>query len=407
MQSRRAKKSGKKSCRYSFLMIRFAISLKLKFGKERYDFISKCFNLPSGPHLGKYKSPSVGAPDGILYDTLNAERSLFDTLNDMLPEDSWKRHGSLTWDSMVIKEKLHFCPNTMRIVGYADDAFDLNVIMSELKDRMKNLEDTDNPSKDVPKAKHFLVFIFTTWEKNMKRHQMVVSRYGVLSLDASYIIDKVNSAIVALSKFGWIVDNVGGDGASENRSALKQMGTITAREILSDVITELYGDVEVLEKVPIDFTVAFRHPVHDDVIVFISADMPHLIKKIVNSFDRSSKPKKKTELSFRNKSIALGIIQKMWETSSDGDGSSSINIFRKFSRDHFEKNAFNQMCVYLAAQITSMTTVELLGNEELLSKCKYTKEEVAPMVKIISKLDQMIDIMNAKSMHRNKKRMEK
>ena len=65
--------------------------------------------------------------------------------------------------------------------------------------------------------------------------------YGILSLDASYIMDKIVSACVALSKFGWIVDNVGGDGASENRSALKQLGTITARDLLKDVIVDLYG----------------------------------------------------------------------------------------------------------------------------------------------------------------------
>ena len=56
----------------------------------------------------------------------------------------------------------------------------------------------------------------------MKRHQMVVSRYGVLTLDVSYIIDTIMSTIIALSKYGWIVDSVGGDGESENRSALKQ-----------------------------------------------------------------------------------------------------------------------------------------------------------------------------------------
>ena len=122
----------------------------------------------------------------------------------------------------------------------------------------------------------------------------------------------------------------------------------------------------------------------------------------MNAFDRSSKPRKKTSLKFCGKQISLEIVKNMWEASSDGDGSSTINIFRKFSRDHFEKNAFNQMRVYLAAQITSMTTVELLSNDKLLDTCKYKKDDVAPMIKIISKLDEMIDIMNAKGMHRNK-----
>ena len=33
-----ARKSGKKACRYSFLMIRYAIALRLKLGNTRYDF---------------------------------------------------------------------------------------------------------------------------------------------------------------------------------------------------------------------------------------------------------------------------------------------------------------------------------------------------------------------------------
>ena len=279
LQSRRARKSCKKSCKYSFLMIRLAISLKLKLTKGSYDFISKCFNLPSDSQLSRYKSPSVGAPDSILFDTINAERSLFENLNGDLPVDNWKRHGSLAWDSMVIKEKLYFCPNTMRIVGYADDAFDLNVIMSEFKNRMIDLDESNNSPKNAPMAKHFLVFIFTSWEKNMKRHQMVAARYGVLFLDESYIMDKLLACTVALSKFGWIVDSVGGDGASENRSALKQLGTITARDSLMDTIVDLYGGAEILGKLPLDIKIVFPHPVHSDVLIFISADMPHLIKK--------------------------------------------------------------------------------------------------------------------------------
>ena len=234
---------------------------------------------------------------------------------------------------------------------------------------------------------------------------MVVSRYGILTLDALYIMDKILAAVVALSKFGWIVDNVGGDGASENRSALKQLGTISARELLKDVIVDLYEENdEILDKLPLDLTIGFRHPIHPDVIVFICADMPHLIKKIVNAFDRSSKPRNKTSLCFRGKPISLGIIQKMWEVSSDGNGSSAINIFRKFTRDHFEKNAFNQIRVYLAAQITSLTTIDLLTTDELLDKCKFTKEDMLPTIDVVKKLDQMIDIMNAKGFHRNKKK---
>ena len=70
---------------------------------------------------------------------------------------------------------------------------------------------------------------------------MAIARYGVLSLDALYLMDKILATIVALAKFGWTIDSVGGDGALENRSTLKQLGSITAREVLKDTIIELYA----------------------------------------------------------------------------------------------------------------------------------------------------------------------
>ena len=87
------------------MFLRFAIALKLKVGKERYDWLSKCFNLPGKITISKYTALSVGAPDGILYETLNAERNFFDEVKGVFAKiDEWKRHSSLFWDSMVIKE---------------------------------------------------------------------------------------------------------------------------------------------------------------------------------------------------------------------------------------------------------------------------------------------------------------
>ena len=98
-------------------MIWLAISLKLKLGKGRYDFMAKCLNLPSESHLSIYGSPSVGAPCGILHGSLSAERDTFENIVwEDVPMDDWQRFGSLAWDSMVIKERLYFCPNSMRIV---------------------------------------------------------------------------------------------------------------------------------------------------------------------------------------------------------------------------------------------------------------------------------------------------
>ena len=248
----KSEKKWKKSCKYSFLMIRLAISLKLKLGKGRYDFIAKCFNLPSESHLSTYGSPSVGAPCGILHDSLSAERDMFESLHgDDVPMDDWRRCGSLAWDSMVIKERLYFRPNSMRIVGFAEDAFDLNIIKEELKMRL-NSDEEETENTGPPLAKHFLCFIFTSLEKKGRRTQIVVLRYGVLSLDSSFIHDKILAAASALARFRFIVVVMGFDGASENRTAVKLLCDLSVKDLLSEKIKKFPGTGDILDWIPLN-----------------------------------------------------------------------------------------------------------------------------------------------------------
>ena len=91
-------------------------------------FLAKTHNLSSPSTVNTYSSPSSNAPDGILYDSLDLARNAFIEKNGNLPETDWKRHGQLEWDSMATKEKLVFNFHSQRIVGFAADAFDLNII---------------------------------------------------------------------------------------------------------------------------------------------------------------------------------------------------------------------------------------------------------------------------------------
>ena len=74
---------------------------------------------------------------------------------------------------MAIKEKVFFCPNTLRIVGFAEDAFDLNIIKKELEQRINSTANNTNDkekkssnqsgkSNSPPLVKHFLAYIFTS-----------------------------------------------------------------------------------------------------------------------------------------------------------------------------------------------------------------------------------------------------
>ena len=61
--------------------------------------------------------------------------------------------------------------------------------------------------------------------------------------------------------------------------------------------------------------------------------MPHLIKKIANAFDRSSKDKFKTTLKFRGEAMSLKMIKKAW-LAVDNVGFGDLRM-TKCTDDHF------------------------------------------------------------------------
>ena len=79
LQAKKARTNGKKSVRYSFLLIRFAISLRLKLGNDKYEYLAKTFNLPSGRTINNFSSPDTNSPDGIMFNSLEAERKKFNS----------------------------------------------------------------------------------------------------------------------------------------------------------------------------------------------------------------------------------------------------------------------------------------------------------------------------------------
>ena len=123
-----------------------------------------------------------------------------------------------------------------------------------------------------------------------------MARYAVKSLDSVYLLDKVMVIIGALGKFGFIVDTVTGDGASENRSVFKSLCTTSFKDLLSSKLKNIPS--ELLARIPVNFKTAFEHPTFKGVYIFVAGDMPHLVKKIVNAFKRSGNSKKKNNLSF-------------------------------------------------------------------------------------------------------------
>eukprot|EP00978_Attheya_sp_CCMP212_P047092 scaffold421221_cov91-Attheya_sp.AAC.2 len=428
--SAQARKSGSNNVRYSPIMIRFAISLFNKLKKDKYEFLRKVFNLPSSRRLNDYMSPGGNAPSGIVFDLLEQQRTLFEGNNKDLERLDWRRHGSLSWDSCCIRDKLTFNSHSLELVGFADDAFDIDVVKAELLhtcdsnteslppisetegDTNQEADDTGslsslNPEEDddtnkprknddplLPAmAKHYLVFMFTTWDKNSKPVRFVAARYGLNSLTSPFLIRRVREITVALWRYGFLVNNITGDGASENRSTFKSLATLTAEQVFSHFTPE--------EKtlLPMKQKVAFYHPalVDEKILVFIGGEMPHLIKKVVNALEKSDSMKSKRNLKFRGKSLSLNKLQKLFIASGGDDYFGSLRQ-HYFGVDHFDKDAHSRMRVHLAVQITSQHMIQLI--DEYSEKCGGVSE-YAPSREIIASLDRLIDICNNTGMSGN------
>ena len=71
-------------------------------------------------------------------------------------------------------------------------------------------------------------------EKKCKRTQIGLSRYGVLSLDSSFIHEKKFVAFSALARFGFAVVVLGYDGASEIRNTVKLLCDMSVTYFLSE-----------------------------------------------------------------------------------------------------------------------------------------------------------------------------
>ena len=95
--------------------------------------------------------------------------------------------------------------------------------------------------------------------------------------------------ISGLARFGFVVNCLTPDGATENRSFAKQMCTYSVFDLLLNTIYVLCP--KLLKIFDMDTKIAFDHPIYRDTKIFVSSDPPHLMKKMVNVLERSPNPK--------------------------------------------------------------------------------------------------------------------
>eukprot|EP00527_Entomoneis_sp_CCMP2396_P001427 CAMPEP_0198140354 /NCGR_PEP_ID=MMETSP1443-20131203/3529_1 /TAXON_ID=186043 /ORGANISM="Entomoneis sp., Strain CCMP2396" /LENGTH=562 /DNA_ID=CAMNT_0043802747 /DNA_START=125 /DNA_END=1813 /DNA_ORIENTATION=- len=71
IQARQAKKSGKKTCRFSPVVFRFCMEIYVKLGSGRYDFVASAFNFPTSRSIqNKLGAAGTNVRDGINYSNL-------------------------------------------------------------------------------------------------------------------------------------------------------------------------------------------------------------------------------------------------------------------------------------------------------------------------------------------------
>jgi hypothetical protein len=84
------------------------------------------------------------------------------------------------------------------------------------------------------------------------------------------------------------------------------------------------------------------------------------------------------------------MLEQVWQNEGGPDG--SVLCTNKFGCEHFEKDSYSQMRVYLAVQVVSMSMCHLIQKQAESSK--LNAEFYAPLLEIIEKIDHFVDIFN-------------
>ena len=278
MATQDANLKGKKLVRYHLIMIRFAMMIRSKLNRGTYDFVSSVFNLPSSRLIANYDSVDGSAKDGVQNGVVRILSKRLTEAMDKANENGqsakkieWMRMGSLSFDSMSIKNKVKYDPHSNELVGFAEGALKEDVLLSELNALYASSPKKKDLRPDL--SQQFLVFIFTSWDVDSVELKSVVARYSTASgIKAEFIVSRIREIICALYIRGFIVTNICGDGVTENRSTFKQLATITVKDLFPS---------SSLDRLPNEkLGIAFQHPCNNTYKVFIGGEMPHLVKKL-------------------------------------------------------------------------------------------------------------------------------
>ena len=180
-----AKEKGASAVRHCTLMIQLGCLVHETMGYKGglYDLVAKICGLPCDRSIRKYNVSSSNDEDGFMQANVERARHQFDQKNPNAPRFAFSQHITVAFDGMHTKGRFEVNHHTNELIGVADDAFEENVIMAELNQLEKTASVDDDANIVLPEiAKHFLVFIATTWQSDQK-HQFLVGRYALQTIN--------------------------------------------------------------------------------------------------------------------------------------------------------------------------------------------------------------------------------
>jgi hypothetical protein len=444
---------SKHACRYPPFVVRFAISLLSKVGKNTYDVLKDAFSLPSARHLQSLRGTSAQDPDGIMHAAL----SDLDEIAESKGLKGAQRNVFLSFDGCTLKDGVYWNVHSKQVVGFATDVYTNIDLANATRNFLKNASAVSAASaKALPLAKTYLVFYISFVDPNVKLN-MPIARFLITKSTAALLADIIPAVISAASLYNFIVLGVVADGAPENRAALQALATIPASHFLHsmdggrlrvrdalqrwggyrpgvvhhvagyntvvvryDATCDDFGVVVKVDEeelnlsqtdfewedptinyhkaplpsfVDLDQKIALQHPIDSTLNVFVWPDMPHVMKRLVNLLERSGSSTSRCSLTRFNVDIpeplSLKMIFNVW-TKFGGGGISQLR-FNKLTLEHFYKDAFNRMRVPLALQIISHSVAEML-REAIATWPEFTC--FGSLMEMCLKFDRLVDIMN-------------
>ena len=242
MMDKAKAKPGKDNCkkgmRYDPLFLMHCLQIRLKSSKTyRHLKANGILPLPSLETIRKLLS-STDCRFGLNELALQHIKEALEGL----PEQD--RYGSLIWDEIHIKKKLHFDSRKFEFDGLTDFG-----------------DETEEINVAPGLADHVLVFMFRPYKQSWVQ---TIACYATRGATPGHIISNLVIKITtALFNHSAIVRNTVCDGAGPNRTAM----------------TMLIGKKAVKEG-----RTYFNHPMSDQIKVFCMSDVPHLMKTTRNQF---------------------------------------------------------------------------------------------------------------------------